>query len=130
MGFLTDHQHTAITDLVFRAISDDSTSLEIELPTLIDLIDNYREANDYTYTLNQEEAARAIRKRLKYGQVEQQKRALALLDLIIVQELRYSAMFNDEKLLKLLEAMAVNESSYGFDLEVVRITLRLSLIHI
>lgn len=33
-------------------------------------------------------------------------------------------MFNDEKLLKLLEAMAVNESSYGFDLEVVRITLR------
>ncbi|CCD22199.1 Lsb5p NDAI_0A00410 [Naumovozyma dairenensis CBS 421] len=111
MGFLTDHPHTAISEIIFRIVSSEDYPLEVELTTLIDLIDDNRKANDYNYTINQEEAARAIRKRLKYGNSIQQNRSLDLLDLIITQNIKYSTLFNDTKLLKLLESIAKSDDS-------------------
>lgn len=76
MGFLSDHPHTAITETIFRIVSSRDYTLEVELAPLIQLIK--ADHNDYNYTVNQEEAARALRKKIKYGNRLQQSRTLDL----------------------------------------------------
>ncbi|CAI4037560.1 hypothetical protein SMKI_03G0330 [Saccharomyces mikatae IFO 1815] len=111
MGFLSDHPHTAITETIFRIVSSREYTLEVELGPLIQLIK--ADHNDYNYTVNQEEAARALRKKIKYGNRLQQSRTLDLLDLFISQGVKFTVMYNDEKLLQRLKGMATNSESNG-----------------
>ncbi|CAI4057065.1 hypothetical protein N7582_000767 [Saccharomyces uvarum] len=111
MGFLTDHPHTAITETIFRIVSSRDYTLEVELAPLIQLIK--ADHNDYNYTINQEEAARALRKKIKYGNRLQQSRTLDLLDLFISQGIKFTVMYNDDKLLQRLQGMATNSETSG-----------------
>lgn len=106
MGFLSDHPHTAITETLDRCVSTPDCSLEVELGTLVGLIRNKN--SEYEYETNQEEAARALRKKLKYGNRLQQSRGLDLLDLFVSQGLRFAVMYNDDKLLDRLRGIALN----------------------
>lgn len=108
MGFLTDHPHTAITDTIDRIVSSDQFTLEVELASLIQTI---KSSKDYTYSNNQEEAARSIRKKLKYGNKLQQIRALELLNLFVSQGVKFFVMYNDSKLLDRLEVIALNSGT-------------------
>lgn len=105
MGFLTDHPHTSITDTIDRDVSTQDYTLEVELGTLVGLIRNPN--NDYDNVTNQEEAARALRKKLKYGNKMQQSRSLDLLDLFISQGIAFSALYNDDKLIDRVEGIAL-----------------------
>ncbi|SCU95589.1 LAFA_0G01134g1_1 [Lachancea sp. 'fantastica'] len=105
MGFLTDHQHTAITDTIDRIVSSENVTLEVELAALIQQIRAGK--GDYGYNGNQSEAARCLRKKLKYGNRVQQSRSLDLLNLFISQRLKFSEMYNDAKLLDRLQVIAL-----------------------
>lgn len=106
MGFLSDHPHTAITETVDRCVSRPEYSLEVELGSLVGLIRN--KSSEYEYETNQEEAARALRKKLKYGNRIQQSRSLDLLDLLVSQGLRFGVLYNDDKLIDRIEGIALN----------------------
>ncbi|KAL3234259.1 LAS seventeen-binding protein 5 [Nakaseomyces bracarensis] len=106
MGFLTEHPYTAITTTIDRAVSSKDYSLEVELENIVDLI-GFRD------TVNQEEAARALRKKLKYGSKLKQSRSLDLLDLFISQEFKFSVLYNDDKLLDRLEVIALDSNTDG-----------------
>ncbi|AGO10806.1 AaceriAFR709Cp [[Ashbya] aceris (nom. inval.)] len=105
MGFLTDHQHTLITDVIDKVVTSERYTLEVELERLVHLI---RAESEYEYTHNQLEAARALRKQLKYGNVGQQLRALELLNLFVSQQMKFAALYNDAKLLQRLQGIAMN----------------------
>ncbi|AET37303.1 Lsb5p Ecym_1045 [Eremothecium cymbalariae DBVPG len=104
MGFLSDHQHTLITDIIDRVVSIETVTLEVELERLVQLI---RSESEYESTNNQLEAARAMRKQLKYGNQVQQSRALDLLNLFVSQLIRFSVIYNDVKLLQRLQGIAM-----------------------
>lgn len=106
MGFLTDHPYTAVTANIDRVVSNREYSLEVELAEIVDLI-------GFRNTVNQEEAARALRKKLKYGSKVQQSRSLDLLDLLLSQELKFGVIYNDDKLLDRLEVIALNRDTDG-----------------
>lgn len=107
MGFLTDHPHTSITDTIDRVVSTKEYTLEVELGTLVGLIRN--KTSDYEYVTNQQEAARALRKKLKYGNKLQQSRSLDLLDLFVSQGIKFEALYNDDKLIERLSGIALNK---------------------
>lgn len=116
MGFLSDHPHTSITDTIDRLTSSRESTLEVELGPLVSLIkigSNEGNGNDYDYTVNQEEAARALRKKLKYGNRLQQSRSLDLMDLFISQGIRFSVLYNDDKLVERLQVIGLNQGSDG-----------------
>ncbi|CCF57684.1 hypothetical protein KAFR_0D00370 [Kazachstania africana CBS 2517] len=103
MGFLVDHPHTAITETVYRVVTMDEYELESNLPSLVRMIKDA--SSDYQYTLNQEELARAIRKKLKYGSKLQQVRSLDLLNMLISQGIKFSTVYNDDKLIERLDVV-------------------------
>ncbi|SCU98937.1 LAME_0G01134g1_1 [Lachancea meyersii CBS 8951] len=105
MGFLTDHQHTAITDTIDRIVSSEHFTLEVELASLIQQI--RADKNDLAYNGNQGEAARCLRKKLKYGNRTQQARSLDLLNLFVSQRIKFPEMYNDAKLLDRLQVIAL-----------------------
>lgn len=109
MGFLTDHPHTSITDTIDRVVSARDYTLEVDLGTLVGLIRDNR--NEYQYTTNQEEAGRALRKKLKYGNKIQQSRSLDLMDLFISQGLKFTVLYNDDKLIDRIEGIALGNVS-------------------
>ncbi|QLQ78709.1 hypothetical protein HG537_0B00580 [Torulaspora globosa] len=106
MGLLSDHPHTSITDTIDRVVSTKEYALEVDLGTLVGLIRNRN--SDYEYVTNQREAARALRKKLKYGNALQQSRSLDLLDLFVSQGIRFGALYNDDKLIERLNGIALN----------------------
>lgn len=108
MGFLTDHQHTAITDTIDRVVSSQSFTLEVELASLLQMI---RASSEYTFTNNQLETARCIRKKLKYGNTLQQSRSLDLLNLFVSQLVKLPVVYNDVKLLERLQGIAMRSST-------------------
>ncbi|CCH58302.1 hypothetical protein TBLA_0A05090 [Henningerozyma blattae CBS 6284] len=82
-------------------------ALEDELNNLLDLI----ETNDeYQYYSNQKYAAKIMRKNLKFGYSKQHIRILQLLDLLIIQHIKFTIVFNDEKLLKRIRGIANNSA--------------------
>lgn len=115
MGFLKDHPRTAITDTLYQIVSSPDYSIESQIGPLVRLIRDAIEYdnNDYQYTLNQEEAARCIRKKLKWGNETQQYRSLEILDLFITQGLRFGVVYNDSKLIERLTVIALNQKSDG-----------------
>ncbi|KAH3687003.1 hypothetical protein WICPIJ_002028 [Wickerhamomyces pijperi] len=101
MGVFTDHPHTAITDTVNAIINNSNLDPEVELPSLLSLI-------KLQYS-GPTEAARAMRKHLKYSGVKQQLKALDLLNCIVVNGGKeMTEIYNDKKLLQQLRDMAVN----------------------
>lgn len=106
MGFFTDHPHTAVTDRINNAVGSENTTLEVELADILQII---KQGNSYE---NQKEAARAIRKKLKYGDMMQQSRALDLLNLFVSQLIRLPDLYNDFKLNNVLSSMTRGEGMY------------------
>ena len=70
MGFFTDHPYTSVTESINKAVISENATLEVELGNILQLI---RTGDTDT---NQVEAARAIRKRLKHGDLYQQSLSL------------------------------------------------------
>lgn len=112
IGFLRDHQRTNITDEVRKLTDPKLINQEIDIKKLILLIDNNRD-NDYQFILNQEEAARCLRKKLKYGRLEQQLLALEILNKTIISHYVLRDLFNDEKLIDRLLIIALNKNIDG-----------------
>ncbi|CAL9736412.1 LAS seventeen-binding protein 5 [Monosporozyma servazzii] len=132
MSFLKDRPRTAITDTLYSIVSSPDTPIESQIGSLIRLIRDAIEYdnNDYQYTLNQEETARCLRKKLKWGNELQQYRSLQILDLFITQGLRFGIVYNDTKLIERLTVIALNQKSDGngqaYDVKVIKF-LRSSL---
>lgn len=115
MNFLKDRPRTAITDTLYGIVSSSDTPIESQIGTLIRLIRDAIEYdnNDYQYTLNQEETARCLRKKLKWGNELQQYRSLQVLDLFITEGLKFGIVYNDSKLIERLTVVALNQKSDG-----------------
>lgn len=111
MGFLTDHPHTAITDTIDRVCSSQQYTLEVELASILQQIGAGK--NEHANAVNQLEAARCLRKKLKYGNKLQQLRALDLLNLFVSQRVMYPQMYNDVKLLDRLQVIALQVGPDG-----------------
>lgn len=108
MGVFTDHPHTAVTERINNIVSYDDLTLEIEIPELLGLI----KLQYYGPT----EAARAMRKKLKYGDLIEKHRSLELLNLVIVNGGKdLTELYNDRKLLEQLRAMA-NDTTVDLEL--------------
>ena len=107
MGFLTEHKHTEITNHLDRILSSKSYDLDLEVPELVDLI---RTKNEPVYIDNQEEAARVLRKKLKYGNKLQQSRSLETLHILITSGVKLTVLYNDEKLLDRLRVIGLGTS--------------------
>ncbi|CDK29897.1 unnamed protein product [Kuraishia capsulata CBS 1993] len=121
MGVFNEHQYTSITAIIdqitaqTRANSDDAI-LETELPGLLDIIRLQKRSG-------QVEAARAIRKKLKYGNVSEQLNGLSLVELLVANARGdFSAFVNDEKL---LERLRVHLRDPEIDAQVKKRTLQL-----
>lgn len=116
MGFLNSHQYTAVTSTINDCCeqnepSGDDYYIETQLAVLLDAI---RAQKDYTEP-GPVEAARALRKKMKYGSVKEQYNALRILDLLIVNGGReITALCNDEKLLDRLQFYLIGETSSSF----------------
>lgn len=107
MGFLNSHQRTAVTSIINDCCdqaepSQDDYYIESQLSSLLDAIKNQR---DFTEP-GAVEAARALRKQMKYGNNVEQYNALKILDSLVVNGATAKFMqplFNDDKLLDRLQ---------------------------
>ncbi|KAK9472974.1 uncharacterized protein V1510DRAFT_415689 [Dipodascopsis tothii] len=105
MGFLTDHPYTAITVSINNLVTEDFA--EDELTGLVDLIETIRLSPS-----GPTEAARAVRKKLKYGTIHNQLRALTILDGLIENGgKRFQASFADEPLLERMRILAADPTT-------------------
>ncbi|VEU21816.1 DEKNAAC102231 [Brettanomyces naardenensis] len=107
MGILDTHAHTAVSSTINKLIEQTSPSdgiMEAELPNLIDMIKLQTDFAEPGPT----EAARAIRKKLKYGVTKAQYNALNLLDLLVANggNGKMVLFYNDRKLLDRIVALA------------------------
>ncbi|KAK9478675.1 hypothetical protein V1514DRAFT_280283 [Lipomyces japonicus] len=102
MGFLTDHPYTAITVTIDRLVTDQFE--EDDVAGIFDLTETIRLSST-----GPTEAARALRKKLKYGSVHNQLRALTILDSLIENGgKRFQTSFADEPLLERLRIVATD----------------------
>ncbi|KAK9352416.1 hypothetical protein V1523DRAFT_414102 [Lipomyces doorenjongii] len=102
MGFLTDHPYTAITVTIDQLVTDQFE--EDDVAGIFDLIETIRLSPS-----GPTEAARAIRKKLKYGSVHNQLRALTILDSLIENGgKRFQTQFADEPLLERMRILATD----------------------
>ncbi|CAH01105.1 Lsb5p [Kluyveromyces lactis] len=106
MGFFTDHPYTSVTESINKAVISENATLEVELGNILQLI---RTGDTDT---NQVEAARAIRKRLKHGDLYQQSRALDLLNLFVSQLIHLPLFYSDFRLINVLLDMSSNSGKY------------------
>lgn len=116
MGLFKSHPSTAVTEIINGCCSrgeiDDDFLLESQLSSLIDAI---KSQNDFVEP-GAVEAARALRKKMKYGDVKEQIIALKLLDLLVINGVRAKFMqplFNDEKLLDRLEFYVNDKQNFS-----------------
>lgn len=100
MGVFTDHPHTAITEKIDKIIGSDLEP-DIELPELLNTI-----KLQYSGAI---EAARAIRKKLKYGSPKEQFKSLDLLNSMVLNGGKpLEELYNDRKLLERLKLSATD----------------------
>ncbi|KAK9236992.1 hypothetical protein V1525DRAFT_405275 [Lipomyces kononenkoae] len=105
MGFLTDHPYTAITVTIDQLVTDQFE--EDDVAGIFDLIETIRLS-----PTGPTEAARAIRKKLKYGSVHNQLRALTILDCLIENGgKRFQTQFADEPLLERMRILATDQTT-------------------
>ncbi|OWB54488.1 hypothetical protein B5S28_g335 [[Candida] boidinii] len=103
MGLFDDHPYTAITAIINRAIDnsnidvEDDALIEVELPELLECIRIQKNPGAI-------EAARAIRKKLKHGSIEQQWHSLKLLELLAANgKSNLKNLYNDERLIQAIK---------------------------
>ncbi|CAN6623467.1 LAS seventeen-binding protein 5 [Trichomonascus vanleenenianus] len=103
MGFLSDNKpHTAITETIERLTSERYD--EEDLSEIVDLM----ELITLRPAVGPTEAARALRKKLKYGNKHKQLRALTLLDVMVQNGNRdLEMLYNDDMLLERLRQCAL-----------------------
>lgn len=108
MGFLNSHQYSAVTSIINDCCKqhdpsdDEDYYIDSQLSSLLEAIKNQK---DYIEP-GPVEAARALRKKMKYGNVDEQINALKILDLLVVNSGRSKYMkplFDDDKLLDRLQ---------------------------
>lgn len=124
MGFLDSHAHTAVTTTINKLIEQTDPSgedgiMESELGNLLDLIRTQSDSSEPGPT----EAARAIRKKLKYGTASAQMNALNLLDLIVANggKGKMALFYNDRKLAnRIVVAASSYQGTSGVDRHVVK----------
>ncbi|CAR29038.1 hypothetical protein ZYGR_0W00660 [Zygosaccharomyces rouxii] len=109
MGFFSDHRTTSITSTIDKVTSRDDFTIEEELINILELIKNA--SNKYEYSTNQEEAARALRKKLKYGNRVQAWRAFEILDLCVSQGVKLGVLYNDPKLLDRVKMLTIDRGT-------------------
>ncbi|QPG74971.1 hypothetical protein FOA43_002310 [Brettanomyces nanus] len=109
MGFLDSHAHTSVSTTINKLIEqtspDGSDGLMVaELGNLLDMIRLQNDRDEPGPT----EAARAIRKKLKYGSPESQINSLNLLDLLVTNggTGKMALLYSDRKLLDRLVSTA------------------------
>lgn len=100
MGFLSDKPYTAITANIERLVKSEYEEDDVcELPDLMEIIILRPDGPT--------EAARAIRKKLKYGTPHEQLRALTLLDAFVENGGKpFGALYRDEMLLERIRVTA------------------------
>lgn len=103
MGVFTDHPHTAITEKI-NVIIESDLEPEVEVPELINTI-------NLQYS-GPTEAARAIRKKLKYGSsVKQQMKSVELLNALVVNgDSSLEMLYNDRKLIERLKITCTDKT--------------------
>ncbi len=124
MGFLDTHAHTAVSATINKLIeqtdpSGDDGIMEAEIGNLLDTIRLQKDPGETGPT----EAARAIRKKLKYGSVSAQVNALNLLNLLVANggEGKMALFYNDRKLLdRLVKTVSPYTGDTSIDRRVVR----------
>lgn len=109
MGFFSERRNTSITSTIDSVTSRDDFTIEEELINIIELIKNA--SNKYDFANNQEEAARALRKKLKYGNRVQAWRAFEILDLCVSQGVKFGVLYNDPKLLSRVRRLAIDQGT-------------------
>lgn len=109
MGFFSDRRSTSITSTIDNVTSRDDFTIEEELINILELIKNA--SNHYEFTNNQEEAARALRKKLKYGNRVQAWRAFEILDLCVSQGIKLGVLYNDPKLLSRVKILTMDRGA-------------------
>lgn len=124
MGFLDSHAHTAVSSTINKLIEQtdpngDDGIMEAEIGNLLDMIRLQKDPIESGPT----EAARAIRKKLKYGSISAQINALNLLNLLVANggEGRMALLYNDRKL---LDRMVKTVSPYTGDASIDRRVVR------
>ncbi|GAV48562.1 hypothetical protein ZYGR_0K00670 [Zygosaccharomyces rouxii] len=109
MGFFSDRRSTSITSTIDNVTSRDDFTIEEELINILELIKNA--SNHYEFANNQEEAARALRKKLKYGNRVQAWRAFEILDLCVSQGVKLGVLYNDPKLLNRVKMLTMDRGA-------------------
>lgn len=118
MGFLNSHPYTAVTSIINDCCengdthSTDDVYMQSQLSSLIEAIYHQK---DFTEP-GPIEAARAIRKKLKHGTINEQFNALKMLDLLVINSIddkKMAPLFNDDKLLDRLQVILTNDDSYN-----------------
>ncbi|BFZ53962.1 hypothetical protein PYCC9005_000993 [Savitreella phatthalungensis] len=104
MGIFSDeHPYTAVTEYINRMTGRDYEDEDLsDLPDLIEIIKV--QASGIT------ESSRALRKKLKYGSVHEQIRALVILDALVMNAGKsYQRRFGDDMLLERLRTIATDQ---------------------
>ncbi|EDO18967.1 hypothetical protein Kpol_2002p37 [Vanderwaltozyma polyspora DSM 70294] len=112
MGFLTEHPHTVVSDTIDSLVKTrNDNDLEIRI---YDLIDEIRSRYKEEYNENQAEAARKLRKLLKYSDKSEVKRnCFNILDCFITNGIKFEVIYNDSKLLLVLKQSATINKNYA-----------------
>lgn len=112
LALLKSHQRTEVTDEINVLTNQRSINQKVDILKLMSLIDN-ETGSEYEFVLSQEEAARCLRKKLKYGRLNQQILALDVLNQMIMLQYPLKYLFNDEKLTDRLLVIALNRNIDG-----------------
>lgn len=109
MRFFSDRKQTSITNTIDKVTSRDDFTIEEELINILELIKNA--SSKYEFVDNQEEAARALRKKLKYGNRVQAWRAFEIIDLCVTQGVKMGVLYNDPKLLNRVKLLTMDRGT-------------------
>lgn len=123
MGFFPGtHSSTEVTDYINQIVNKkNGLPSDDEFDEFVSIIE---EGNKQ---MHQREAARALRKKLKYGFANQHLRCLRLIDRLIKEDVRLETLLNDVKLLNKISAIAKNKAKtsqlLSYDSNVVSTTI-------
>ncbi|CCH58525.1 hypothetical protein TBLA_0A07360 [Henningerozyma blattae CBS 6284] len=111
MGFLKEKAHTEITDELDHLLLSSDVPVDRNITQVRKIINLIKSESRYEYRENQTEAARVIRKKLKHGDSQIILNTMALLDLFIMNGIKFGAIYNNAKLLDRLSMISLKEIS-------------------
>lgn len=113
MGFLDNHQYSAVTSIVNDCCAEAQPGSEdgYVLTQLGPLMEAIKHQTDFAEP-GPVEAARAIRKKLKYGSTREQYNALQVLDLLVVNGgPKLKMLYDDDKLNDRLQVVLIGDGA-------------------